>query len=334
MPKVANSVFCCGIDSTPYPSKLSNPRPGARTSVLCALSALHCKCLTGTLYLVATPIGNLEDITFRALRVLRDEVAAIACEDTRQTQKLLTHYTIRKPLLSYHEHNEANRTTELIRMLLEGESVALVSDAGTPLLSDPGFRVVNAAIEANIRVVPVPGAAAALSALTGSGLPTDSFLFLGFLPLKAVALRKRLESAASEQATLVAYESPHRSLETLTALEKAYGKRRIVLARELTKIHEEFLRGTAAEIRGQLQSRPSIKGEITLVIAGAEKSHASGDPADEVRCREAEGLSRMEAIKSVAKQMRLFPKREVYRLVEERGSNRADKSHDSDQTDR
>lgn len=296
-------------------------------------AAIHCKCLTGTLYIVATPIGNLEDITLRALRILRDEVAAVACEDTRQTQKLLTHYSIRKPLLSYHEHNEASRTTELIQMLRKGESVALVSDAGTPLLSDPGFRVVKAAVEAGIRVVPVPGATAVLAALTGSGLPTDSFLFLGFLPPKATALRKRLESAASEEATLVAYESPHRILETLTALEEIYGVRRMVLARELTKIHEEFLRGTAAEIRGQLQSRPSIKGEITLVIAGAEESQVSGDPAKEVRRREAEGLSRMEAIKFVAKQMRL-PKREVYRLVEERGSNPGDKSRDSDQTDR
>lgn len=295
-------------------------------------AAIHCKCLSGTLYIVATPIGNLEDITLRALRVLRDEVSAIACEDTRQTQKLLTHYTIRKPLLSYHEHNEASRTAELIKMLREGKSVALVSDAGTPLLSDPGFRVVKAAVEAGVRVVPVPGAAAALTALTGSGLPTDSFLFLGFLPPKAVALRKRLGSVAGEQATLVAYESPHRILETLTALEEVYCERRMVLARELTKIHEEFLRGTAAEIRGQLKSRPSIKGEITLVIAGAEITPVSGDPAEEVWRREMEGLSRMDAIKSVAKQMRL-PKREVYRLVEERGSNPADKSRDSDQTD-
>ena len=298
-----------------------------------ALSALHCKCLTGTLYLVATPIGNLEDITLRALRVLRDEVVAIACEDTRQTQKLLTHYTIRKPLLSYHEHNEASRAKQLIQMLRRGESVALVSDAGTPLLSDPGFRVVKAAVEAGITVVPIPGAAAALSALTGSGLPTDSFLFLGFLPPKAAALRKRLESVAEEQATLVAYESPHRILETLAAIEELYGGRHMVLARELTKMHEEFLRGTAAEIRGQLQLRPSIRGEITLVIAGAEVSRASGNPAEEVRRLEADGISRMEAIKSVAKQMRL-PKREVYRFVEERGSNPADKNRDSDQIDR
>ncbi|MBV8865812.1 MAG: 16S rRNA (cytidine(1402)-2'-O)-methyltransferase [Acidobacteriaceae bacterium] len=288
--------------------------------------------LTGTLYIVATPIGNLEDITLRALRVLRDEVATIACEDTRQTKKLLTHYAIRKPLLSYHEHNEVSRTAELIQLLRDGESIALVSDAGTPLLSDPGFRVVNAAVEAGIRVVPVPGATAALSALTGSGLPTDSFLFLGFLPLKPAALRKRLESVAGEQATLVAYESPHRILETLTALHEVWGERRVILARELTKIHEEFLRGTAAEIRGELESRPSIKGEITLVIAGAEESRISGDPAEEVWRREAEGIPRMEAIKSVAKQMQL-PKREVYRRVAERDSNPQGRNRDLDQTD-
>ncbi len=288
--------------------------------------------MPGTLYIVATPIGNLEDITLRALRVLRDEVAAIACEDTRQTQKLLRHYTIHKPLLSYHEHNEASRTTELIQILSEGQSVALVSDAGTPLLSDPGFRVVRAAVESGIKVIPVPGPAAALAALTGSGLPTDSFLFVGFLPPKAAALRQRLASISMEQATLVAYESPHRILETLTALEAIYGERRVVLARELTKVHEEFLRGTAAEISRELVSRPSIKGEITLVIAGADEIQVSGDAAEEVRRREAEGISRMNAIKSVAKQMRL-PKREVYRIVEARGSNPADRSRDSDQTD-
>ncbi len=283
--------------------------------------------MPGTLYIVATPIGNLEDITLRALRILRDEVAAIACEDTRQSQKLLTHYTIRKPLLSYHEHNEASRTAELLEMLEVGDSIALVSDAGTPLLSDPGFRVVRSAVEAGIRVVPIPGASAVLPALTASGLPTDSFLFLGFLPPKSVSLRKKLESVIAEQATLVAYESPHRIIDTLAALEEIYGNRQMVLARELTKVHEEFVRGSATEIRRELLSRPSIKGEITLVIAGFRGTPKTGDPAEEVRRREEQGVSRMEAIKSVAKQMGL-PKREVYRLFEERGSNPAGKSRD------
>ncbi|MDQ2712203.1 MAG: 16S rRNA (cytidine(1402)-2'-O)-methyltransferase, partial [Acidobacteriota bacterium] len=219
--------------------------------------------MAGTLYLVATPIGNLEDITLRALRVLREEVSAIACEDTRQTQKLLTHYTIRKPLISYHEHNEASRTEDLMRMLRAGEPVALVSDAGTPLVSDPGYRLVKAAADEGIRIVPIPGASAALAALTGSGLPTDAFFFAGFLPSRGAALRKRLESLADESVTLVAYESPHRILETLAAMREIFGSRPIVLAREITKIHEEFLRGAAGEIREQLAKRPSIKGEIT-----------------------------------------------------------------------
>ncbi len=216
--------------------------------------------MPGTLYLVATPIGNLEDITLRALRVLREEVAAIACEDTRQTQKLLAHYTIRKPLISYHEHNEANRAAELVEILEAGDSIALVSDAGTPLLSDPGYRVVTAAIEHGIRVEPVPGASALLCALTASGLATDSFLFAGFLPPKVTARRKRLESLAEETVTVVAYESPHRILETLDAITEVFGERVVVLARELTKLHEEFLRGTAAEIRQQLEARPCDQG--------------------------------------------------------------------------
>ncbi len=289
--------------------------------------------MPGTLYLVATPIGNLEDITLRALRILREEVTAIACEDTRQTQKLLAHYTIRKPLMSYHEHNEAARAVELMQMLNAGESVALVSDAGTPLLSDPGYRLVSAAVEHGVAVVPIPGASAILPALTASGLPTDSFLFLGFLPPKSAARRTRLESLAGQTVTLVLYESPHRVLETLQAIGEVLGERRLVLARELTKLHEEFLRGTAAEIHEQLAAREAIKGEITLVIARQERAAVSSDPLPEVRCLEAQGVPRMEAIKTVAKQLGR-PKREVYRLVEEQGSNRADRNRGSDQKDR
>jgi len=288
--------------------------------------------LPGTLYVVATPIGNLEDITLRALRILRDEASVIACEDTRQTQKLLAHFTIRKSLISYHEHNEAARAVELIERLQRGESVALVSDAGTPLLSDPGYRLVAGAIEKGIEVVPIPGASAILSALVGSGLPTDSFLFIGFLPPKATARSKKLESLREEGATLVAYESPHRILETLTHIEEILGIREVVLARELTKLHEEFLRGTAAQIREQLESRASIKGEITLVIARAAEHAAVGDPAESVDLLEKQGVPRMDAIKTVARQLGL-PKREVYRAVEERGSNLSGKSRDSGQTD-
>jgi 16S rRNA (cytidine1402-2'-O)-methyltransferase len=284
------------------------------------------------LYIVATPVGNLEDLTFRALRILRDEVALIACEDTRQTQKLLTHYAIHQPLISYHEYNEARRSAELIEVLRGEKSIALVSDAGTPLLSDPGYRVVRAAIENGIAVVPIPGASALLSALTASGLPTGTFSFLGFLPPKVVARRKRLESLVSQNQTIVLYESPHRVLETLDFLAEVFGKRRLVLAREITKLHEEFLRGTAAGIRDQLDARGSVKGEITVVIEGAKDTPIEMDPVLAVEQLEAEGTPRMDAIKAVAKRQGL-PKREVYRLVEERGSNHRGSSRGSGQTD-
>lgn len=284
------------------------------------------------MYIVATPVGNLEDLTFRALRILRDEVALIACEDTRQTQKLLTHYAIHQPLISYHEYNEARRSAELIEVLRGEKSIALVSDAGTPLLSDPGYRVVRAAIENGIAVVPIPGASALLSALTASGLPTGTFSFLGFLPPKVVARRKRLESLVSQNQTIVLYESPHRVLETLDFLAEVFGKRRLVLAREITKLHEEFLRGTAADIRDQLAARGSVKGEMTLVIEGAKDTPIEMDPVLAVEQLEAEGTPRMDAIKAVAKRQGL-PKREVYRLVEERGSNQSGNCRGSGQTD-
>jgi 16S rRNA (cytidine1402-2'-O)-methyltransferase len=283
------------------------------------------------LYIVATPVGNLGDLTFRALRILRDEVALIACEDTRQTQKLLTHYEVHQPLISYHEYNEASRSTELIEILRGEKSIALVSDAGTPLLSDPGYRIVRAAIENGITVVPVPGASALLSALMASGLPTGPFCFLGFLPPKIVARRKQLESLVSQNQTMVVYESPHRVLETLDLLAEIFGGRRLVLAREITKLHEEFLRGTAAEIRDQLAARGSVKGEITLVIEGARETPADIDLAVAVEQLEAEGTPRMDAIKAVAKRQGL-PKREVYRLVEERGSNHSGNRRGSGQT--
>ena len=283
--------------------------------------------MPGTLYLVATPIGNLEDISLRALRILREEVAAIACEDTRQTQKLLAHYEIRKPLISYHEHNEASRAAELLESLKSGESIALVSDAGTPLVSDPGYRLVRAAVGEGIAVTPIPGASAALAAVTASGLPAGQFLFAGFLPVKAVARRKKLEEAAQHSSTLVIYESPHRILETLADMAEILGDRPVVLARELTKLHEEFLRGTAGEIREQLEARPAIKGEMTLVVGQGREKTATGDPAAEVERLESEGVERMTAIKTVARQLGL-PKREVYRRAEERDSNPPGKPHD------
>ena len=225
--------------------------------------------MPGLLYIVATPIGNLEDITYRAVRMLR-EADLIACEDTRQTRKLLDHYGIHTPTISYHEHNEAERAAELAARLVAGASIALVSDAGMPLVSDPGYRVVRAAIDAGIAVEPVPGASAALAALAASGLPTDAFRFGGFLPHKAGQRLKLLESLSGEQATVIFYEAPHRILESLEAIEQALGPRPVVVARELTKIHEEFLRGTAAEVRAQLAARGAVKGEITLLIGKAD----------------------------------------------------------------
>jgi 16S rRNA (cytidine1402-2'-O)-methyltransferase len=267
--------------------------------------------LSGTLYLVGTPIGNLEDITFRAVRLLK-EADLIACEDTRQTRKLLDRYGIAKPTVSYHEHNEAERSPELIAKLLNGTTVALVSDAGMPLISDPGYRLVRAAIDNGVRVEAVPGASALLTALAASGLATDSFHFGGFLPAKSGQRLRALEALQDSPATLIFYEAPHRIVDTLAAVEQALGNRAVVVARELTKIHEEFLRGTAAEIRATLAARESVKGEITLLIG-----KGTGTPDDDTPLAEAveeciaHGMTRMEAIKTVAHR-RGLPKREVY----------------------
>jgi 16S rRNA (cytidine1402-2'-O)-methyltransferase len=270
--------------------------------------------VTGTLYIVATPIGNLEDITLRALRVLR-EVDWIACEDTRQTRKLLDHFGIAKPMVSYHEHNESGRATELVDKLAGGGSGALVSDAGTPLISDPGYRLVQAAIAAAVPVVPIPGVSAGVSALSAAGLPTDAFRFCGFLPPKSTQRRKTLEQWKSETATLIFYETPHRILEALEDVTTVMGLRPVVVARELTKLHEEFLRGTAAEVKSELGSRPSVKGEITLLIGKTDEVQADDTPLEEaVRVAEQQGLPRMDAIKQVARQ-RGLSKREVYRLI-------------------
>jgi 16S rRNA (cytidine1402-2'-O)-methyltransferase len=273
------------------------------------------------LYLVSTPIGNLEDITVRAVRILRDEVALIACEDTRQSQKLLEHYQIRKPLVSYHEHNEVARTAQILAALERGESVALISDAGTPLVSDPGYRVVTAAIAKSFAVVPLPGPSAALAALAASGLPTDEFRFIGFLPPKAGARQKVLEDLARETATVIAYESPHRILDTLRAIAETLGERPLVVARELTKIHEEFLRGSAVSILETFEQRGSVKGEITLVIGRGEQHANVQNPLEEIQKLQNEaGLDRMEAIKTVAKRMGLA-KREIYRLTAKQDTN-------------
>jgi 16S rRNA (cytidine1402-2'-O)-methyltransferase len=271
--------------------------------------------LTGILYLVSTPIGNLEDITLRAVRVLR-EADLIACEDTRQTRKLLDHFGIAKPAVSYHEHNEAARSADLVEKIQSGASVALVSDAGTPLISDPGYRVVRAAIDAGIPVVPIPGPSAALSALAASGLATDSFRFCGFLPPRETQRRKLLERLRSEDCTLIFYEAPHRIVETLADVAALFNERPVVVARELTKLHEEFLRGKARSLCKELSARPSIKGEITLLIGKAVEPEVDSavQPEEEVRALEQQGIPRMDAVKQVAK-ARGIPKRELYRRV-------------------
>lgn len=267
--------------------------------------------------MVATPIGNLSDLSLRAVETLRS-VDWIACEDTRHTRKLLAHYGIEARLLSYHEHNEEERTPELLGRIEQGESIALVTDAGTPLISDPGFRLVRKAAEAGIRVVPVPGPSAVMAALSAAGLETDRFYFGGFLPRKQTERRKLLEQLSTLAATLVFYEAPHRILQALEDVESVLPGRNVVIARELTKLHEEFLRGSPAELRQELLHRGAIQGEFTLLIAkgDAPKPPASGaqNVAEELRRLEQEGVPRMDALKQIARRLGL-PKREVYRLA-------------------
>jgi 16S rRNA (cytidine1402-2'-O)-methyltransferase len=223
--------------------------------------------VAGRLYVVGTPIGNLEDITLRALRIL-GEVAAIACEDTRQTVKILNRYGLKKPLISYFHPREGQRIPEIIRMLKEGRDIALVSDAGTPGISDPGFPLIRETLKEGLSVVPVPGPSAVTAALSAAGLPTHRFLFVGFPPPKRTGLRKFLEALAGEDATLVFYLPTRRIVEFLVAVGELLGNRRIVVARELTKVHEEFLRGTVSELSAAVGSR-SLKGEATVLVEGS-----------------------------------------------------------------
>jgi 16S rRNA (cytidine1402-2'-O)-methyltransferase len=269
------------------------------------------------LYVVATPIGNLEDMTHRATRVLA-EVDLIACEDTRQTRKLLDHYGIKTALTSYHDHNETARATELAERMLTGTKIALVTDAGTPLISDPGFRLVRAALDAGVLVVPIPGVSAVVAALSGAGLGTDQFRFGGFLPAKQGQRRQAIAAIKYEPGTAVFYEAPHRILEALVDIETDLGPSRpVVVARELTKIHEEFIRGTAREVREALEAKPVIKGEITLLIGKSDAAPEADDPrpaAEAVAELERDGMPRMDAVKHVAR-ARGLAKRDVYREV-------------------
>jgi len=270
--------------------------------------------MPGSLYVVSTPIGNLEDITYRAVRILK-ESDWIACEDTRTTRRLLDHYGIQTRTISYHEHNEANRTEDLVARLQHGETGALVSDAGTPLLSDPGYRIVRAAVQAGIRIEALPGPSALLAGLVVSGLPTDQFHFGGFLPSKQGQRTRVLESLRDEPATLIFYEAPHRILESLEDIAATLGEREVVVARELTKFHEEILRGTAAEIRTTLESRDSIRGEFVVLIAKASEPLHDDRPAEEaVEALIRAGVNRMDAMKTIARQ-RGLSKRDVYKLV-------------------
>lgn len=273
------------------------------------------------LYLVATPIGNLEDITLRALRVLK-EVDVIACEDTRQTQKLLNHYAIATRTTSYHEHNEMTRSAELVKEMQEGASVALVTDAGMPGISDPGYRLIALAIRHHVPVVPVPGASAFLAALVASGLPTDSFRFSGFLPAKRGERRAVLEGIKNSPRTQVFYEAPHRIVEAITDVIEVLGPRRhVVVAREVTKIHEEFLRGRAGEVLENLKVRAAVKGEITLLIGKAEEEGVATDVGRQsVRQRveqimAEEKIDEKAALKRVAKE-RGVSKSEAYREMQ------------------
>src|SRR5271157_223939 len=273
-----------------------------------------------SLYLVATPIGNLEDITLRALRVLK-EVDLIACEDTRQTLKLLSHYAIHTRTVSYHEHNEMTKAAELVVDLEGGAKIALVTDAGMPGISDPGFHLIALAIRHHVPVVPVPGASAFLSALIASGLPTDSFRFSGFLPAKAGARRTALEAIRNSPRTQIFYEAPHRIVETLRDIAEILGpERHVVIAREVTKLYEEFLRGHADNLLEQLERRGDIKGEITLLIGKAEEVSEPQRPPREIgqRVRELMRSGELEekaALKQAAREFGLS-KSEAYRELQ------------------
>jgi 16S rRNA (cytidine1402-2'-O)-methyltransferase len=268
------------------------------------------------LYLVGTPIGNLEDITLRALRVLK-EVDVIACEDTRQTQKLLNHYGISTRSVSYHEHNEITRAAELVKDLQKGTSIALVTDAGMPGISDPGFRLVSLAIRHQVPVVPVPGASAFLSALVASGLPTDSFRFGGFLPAKLGERRAVLNAIKDSSRTQVFYEAPHRIVATLSDLIEILGEDRpVVVAREVTKLHEEFLRGRAMDVLDTLKSRDSVKGEITLLIGKAEEVSSTAGQAPKVTIKQ--------RLQEIMAEDKLDEKTALKRLAKERGISKSE----------
>jgi len=268
----------------------------------------------GCLYLVATPIGNLEDITLRALRILK-EADKIACEDTRHTQKLLTHYDIHKPLVSYHEHNELTRAPELVLAMEQGAKIALVSDAGMPLVSDPGHRLVTLCLRHHIPVVPIPGPAALLAALSASGLPNEEFLFVGFLPARSGERRRALERLRIEDRTMIFYEAPHRVADCVADAREVLGNRNACIAREITKVHEEFRRGKLSELSSSLDERPA-RGEITLLIGPEE--------AGDVRTRANSTQSLADRVEELIRQAKLDRKEALKLAAKERGLTRRD----------
>lgn len=272
--------------------------------------------MKGTLYLVATPIGNLDDITYRAIKTLKD-VDIIAAEDTRQTLKLLNHYEISKPLISYHRHNEEIKVDGLIEKLNEGQNIALVSDAGTPVISDPGEVIVKEAIKENINVIPIPGACALINALIASGLDTKEFSFYGFLPLNKKLRKEKLDEIKNEKKTIILYEAPHKLKNTLQDLRDILIKRNIVIARELTKIHEEFIRGTVDDI---LEVYPNPRGEHIIIIEGNPEKEESNMQIlinkmtleEHYKYYENQGMQKNEIIKKIAKDKKV-PKNDIYK---------------------
>ena len=277
--------------------------------------------MAGVLYIVATPIGNLEDITLRALRVLK-EADLIAAEDTRHTQKLLSHNDIHSPLTSYHEHNERTKAPALVQRLLRGQTIALVSDAGTPAIADPGYRLVVAAVAAGVQVTPIPGPSALTAALSAAGLPTDRFVFEGFLPAKKKERRERLLALRDEMRTLVLYEAPHRLKDTLDDLHHTLGDRELVIAREVTKLHEEFLRGAVSDLIRQVSER-DIKGEVTIIVRGsvaAESGVSQEVLFAEIKRLQREGVG-VKQISELLGERYSLPKRDVYRLALARKSS-------------
>ncbi len=268
------------------------------------------------MYVVATPIGNLEDITLRALRILK-EADAIACEDTRQTLKLLSHFEIQKRLISYHEHNEITRAAEIVIELEQGAKIALVSDAGTPAISDPGHRLVSLCVRHGIRVVPVPGASAFVAALAASGMPVEEFAFVGFLPARQSARRKALRALAAETRTLALYEAPHRLSDTLEDALEVLGNRPAVVAREITKMYEEFLRGHLQDIVAAVRKKPA-RGEITLLIGAPDGQTAHAD--DAAKAAAAEPLSHR--VEAIMKEIGVDQKAALKQAARERGLTR------------